>query len=38
MGVKKTLTTDVASLATYNQNSRSATPGGSILVEDHHFD
>lgn len=37
MEFKKTLTTDSGAAVTDNQNSRTAGPGGPILLEDHHL-
>src|ERR1700687_2779156 len=37
IGSKRVLTTDNGALVTDNQNSRTAGPGGSILLEDHHL-
>jgi catalase len=37
MEFKRTLTTDAGASVTDNQNSRTAGPGGPILLEDHHL-
>ena len=37
MEFKKTLTTDAGASVADNQNSRTAGPGGPILLEDHHL-
>jgi len=37
MESKKTLTTDSGATVSDNQNSRTAEPGGPIVLEDHHL-
>ena len=37
MEAKKTLTSDSGAPVTNNQNSRTAGPGGPVLIEDHHL-
>src|SRR5258708_36705398 len=37
MEFKKTLTTDAGASVADNQNSRTAGPGGPVLLEDHHL-